>query len=200
MTGAAISIANWDRALSRICFIDVETTGLWDPAAPPILLEVAAVVTDRNLVEIGRYSALIRASENDLARTNPFVVSMHLQSGLWRDLKAGLGTDVSTAEEGLCRMLERTDPGDGRPVIWAGASPSALDRPLLRRAMPKFDGMFCHRLIDVSSLKLVLQNYSEAELRAGKPMHRALSDCFGAMEILRACKNHLAKIPCPAVA
>jgi oligoribonuclease len=185
--------------LGRLAFIDVESTGIWDPSAPPILLEVAVVITDRDLTELGRYSTVIRVEDlAALARANPFAVTMHMRSGLWDEVKAGEGQSLAEAEEGLCRMLRTTDLGDGRPVIWVGSSPAALDRPILYRDMPRFYRMFHHRSIDVSSLRLALQNYAGIRLARNEPEHRALADCFGALSHLRAYKERLSQLVCVA--
>jgi oligoribonuclease (3'-5' exoribonuclease) len=182
----------WDWSVGRLAFIDVESTGVWDPLDPPLLLEAAVVVTDRDLTELARYTVVIKTDPEDLAAANPFAVTMHLRSGLWQELQAGEGVPIPEAEVGLCRMLANTDWGDPRPVVWVGSSPAALDRPLIQRTMPSFYDMLHYRSIDVSSLRLVLQNYAGIKLERTEPQHRALSDAFGALDHLRAYKERLA--------
>lgn len=187
----------WDWSLGRLCFIDVESTGIWDPLDPPILLEVAVVVTDRDLTELGRYSTVIQVEDLSLlAKANPFAVTMHMRSGLWDEVKSGKGLPLDEAEADLCRMLRTTDLGDGRPVIWVGSSPAALDRPILYRDMPRFYRMFHHRSIDVSSLRLALQNYAGIRVARDEPEHRALADCFGALRHLSTYKERLSQLNC----
>lgn len=166
-----------------------------------MLLEVAVVVTDRDLTELGRYTTVIRAEDlAPLAKANPFAVTMHMKSGLWAEVKAGEGQPLAEAEEGLCRMLRTTDLGDGRPVVWVGSSPAALDRPIIYRDMPRFYRMFHHRSIDVSSLRLALQNYAGIRVARDEPEHRALADCFGALRHLRTYKDRLAQLAQPVCA
>jgi oligoribonuclease len=169
----------WDWSLGRLAWIDVDTTGTWDPDDPPLTLEVALIVTDGALNELGRYVAVVDYRDlSYLAKATPFVVDMHTKSGLWGDLQARSGTvALEQIERELCQLLETTkEPGDQRPVVWAGFSPGALDRPMIRRYMPTFHRMLHYRTLDVSTLKLYALNYFGVEIAQENPLHRAEQD------------------------
>jgi oligoribonuclease len=176
---------HWDWTLGRVAFLDFETTGIWDPADPPLILEAAMVVTDGALNELGRYSAVVDYEDQVyLERADPFVVEMHTKSGLWNDLKARRrAVELAKIEADLCATLEATyDENDGRPVVWAGFSPSALDRPLARHFMPAFYDMLHYRTIDVSTLKLYALNYHGVKIEKDDPTHRAEQDVEDTIE------------------
>jgi oligoribonuclease (3'-5' exoribonuclease) len=138
----------WDWSLGRLAFVDVETTGIWTRDDPPLTLEVAMIVTDGELNELSRYSAVVDYRDlSYLTKASPFVVDMHTKSGLWGDLRARLGTvPLEQIERDLCCLLEATkEPGDQRPVVWAGFSPGALDRPMIRHYMPALHSLFHYR-------------------------------------------------------
>ena len=115
------------------------------------------IVTDRALNELGRYSAVVDYPDQEyLARATPFVVDMHTKSGLWDELQRREGTlPLEEIERDLCQLVPDTSVVDGaldtRPVIWAGFSPSALDRPAIRHYMPTFHGLLHYRTLDIST-------------------------------------------------
>jgi oligoribonuclease len=169
----------WDWSLGRLAFVDVETTGIWTRDDPPLTLEVAMIVTDGELNELSRYSAVVDYRDlSYLTKASPFVVDMHTKSGLWGDLRARLGTvPLEQIERDLCCLLEATkEPGDQRPVVWAGFSPGALDRPMIRHYMPALHSLFHYRTLDVSTIKLYALNYFGVEIEQGDPAHRAEKD------------------------
>lgn len=65
-----------------LIFVDLETTGL-DPAKERIL-EIAVIVTDDSLVELGRYHRVFGvAREIPFKALEPVVQKMHVANGLW---------------------------------------------------------------------------------------------------------------------
>jgi oligoribonuclease len=186
----------WDWTMHRIAWLDVETDGLVRPGSPfPLLLEVALVLTDADLRELGRYNAVIRHPEKVLRASNPheIVVEMHEKSGLWEDLRGPGTVPVEEAEDAMLALLdehcgepgERQGPGgrDTRPVVWGGFSPSAIDRPVIRRYMPRFFKRIHHRNVDVSALKLAMKNWAGVEIPKEEACHRALPDTLESIKL-----------------
>jgi oligoribonuclease len=64
-------------------WIDLETTGL-NPEKDDIL-EIAVILTDRNLKTISKYHTLVAGA--DLDKLDPVVKAMHIKSGLAEDLE-----------------------------------------------------------------------------------------------------------------
>lgn len=184
----------WDWRLDRLCFLDVETTGVWsDPDVPfPLPLEVALIVTTANLRELGRESVVISWPKRDLDQAlDPFCRDMHSTSGLLEEVRGGTAVAVGAAEKILIRIMNRLTKDSSAPVIWAGSSPGALDRPVLREWMPELYAKLHHRTLDVSALKLALLNWGGAEPRRYEARHRAMSDCEDAVKLARRVKLHL---------
>lgn len=187
----------WNWSVGRIVWIDVETTGIWIPEAPPLILEVAAVVTDRDLNVLGEWASPLLYEEREwsAARPHEAAVSMHQKTGLW-DLvdPANNHPDrvrLADAEASLCQLLEATSvklgpEKDTRPVLWGGASPAALDRPIMRLNMPRFYGMIHYRTLDISCLRLAAINWGGDFDRGDfEASHRALEDCYQSIDFAR---------------
>lgn len=179
----------WDWTLGCLAHLDVETTGLVRPGQPlPLLLEVGVVLTDHDLKVLDCYEAVIRHDPEDLMRAlehNPVASEMHRSNGLWHALLEGPTIPLGEAEEGLLKVLHRNPDPQGYPVVWAGWSPAAIDRPLVSACMPRFYQRIHHRTLDLSSLKLALKNYAGVEHDSGNAVHRALPDAMAGVRRLR---------------
>lgn len=176
----------WDWSFGRLAWIDVETTNVWDAESPPFILEVACIVTDADLSELGRYSRVVDYQDlSYLRKAAPYAVDMHLKSGLWERVLHRQGTvPLQEIEHQLVKLV--TDSSDPRPVVWAGASPSALDRPVIRHHMPTFHSLLHYRTLDVSSLLLAAKNCGHSLPREiPSTEHRAESDAEEAIEAYR---------------
>lgn len=176
----------WDWSLGRICWVDIETTNVWDPSSPPLLLEIAVIVTNADLRELGRYSSVVDYQDMSYLRdASPYAVDMHTKSGLWQALSERRGTaSLEKIEQDLCQLLADTAT-DERPIVWAGASPSALDRPVVRHYMPTFTSMIHYRTIDISSFLLVAKSCGWTLPQRGETAHRAEKDAEEAIGFYR---------------
>jgi oligoribonuclease (3'-5' exoribonuclease) len=185
----------WDWSVERFCFLDVETTNVWGSTPAPYLLEAALIVTDGDLQELGRTSTVIRR-EPEFTRSiilgaHERARDMHTENGLFDELERGNGRRLRDAELLLIGLVAQCCRGVETPLVWAGASPGALDRPILRRDMPRLYGLFHYRTLDVSALKLALENWGKLDLERYDSRHRALSDCEAALDCARRIKTWL---------
>lgn len=194
----------WDWTMRLIAWLDAETSGLVRPDLPwPLLLEVALVVTDGDLRELGRYEAVIRHDEAalDALDPHPVVREMHEESGLWGALREPGTTPLDDAERAMIELVdacaEGLDPGDGkalvdtRPVVWGGFSPAAIDRPVIARYMPAYYQRIHHRSVDVSAIKLAMKNWGGVELPEADATHRALADTLDSIRLARSYRSLL---------
>jgi oligoribonuclease len=155
------------------------------------MLEVCLIVTDRALNELGRYSAVVDFGDlSFLSVLSPFVAEMHVKSGLLAALQDRAQTvPLEEIERELCQLLVDTAVVDGdldtRPIVWAGFSPSALDRPMVHHYMPTFYSKIHYRTIDVSSEKLTALNYFGVKLDREEVAHRAERDTEDTIEAFR---------------
>lgn len=158
---------------------DIETTGL-DPQRDRIL-EVAAVLTDKDLVSIKAWHRPVRAPFHVMSNLSEFIKDMHTKNGLLEDLQYGQPTFLSDVEDDLLAMIEGID----KPIL-AGAS-IQFDRAFTRHWMPMFESKLSHRMLDVSSLKMAFRDELEFDFwEGGKTAHRAMADVE---EAISACRT-----------
>ena len=164
-----------DRAAAdRIVWIDCEMTGL--DTVNDVLVEVACVVTDAQLNEIGPgFEVVIHAPQAKLDAMDPIVVSMHTESGLLPLIPNGV--TLSHAEESLFDYISTHAPEAGKSPL--GGSSVHMDRIFITRDMPKVASYLHYRIIDVSSIKEIVRRwyprvYFASPAKTGN--HRALGD------------------------
>lgn len=177
-----------------IVWTDVETTSFDE--RHHLLLEVALVITDDDLVERGSVSVVIRPPFGaDQARKmmDEYVLKMHTENGLLAELDGGVSLD--TAGDMLVDFVTRSFLAKECPVdegkvflskIPFAGSTVGFDRRWLRHHVPRLESML--RSIDVSSFTEVAKRWAplvyEARPKAGAA-HRALADARESIEYLR---------------
>lgn len=154
--------------------IDLETTGLH--AERDRILELACVVLDEHLVELGAFECRFACPSKILADMHEVPKAMHLDTGLiTRDPEtntlrvAGHVGDLHTVETTLLNVCASAPA----KLILLGSSVH-FDRAFLRRWMPLFECELHHRHLDASSVKLALGGDGWPE-RVGV-QHTAMSD------------------------
>lgn len=163
-----------DNASDRIVWIDCEMTGL--DTVNDYLVEVACVVTDGELNEIGPgFEMVITAPQERLDVMEPIVVNMHTESGLLPLIPEGVS--LETAHEALFDYVTTHVPEAGKAPL--GGSSVHVDRIFLERDMPKLNSYLHYRIIDVSSIKEIVRRwyprvYFASPKKTGN--HRALGD------------------------
>lgn len=170
-----MSTNSQDKAASdRIVWIDCEMTGL--DTVNDLLVEVACVVTDAELNEIGPgFEVVIQAPQEKLATMDPVVVSMHTESGLLPLIANGV--TLSHAHEALFDYISTHVPEAGKAPL--GGSSVHVDRIFIERDMPKVNAYLHYRIVDVSSIKEIVRRwyprvYFASPAKTGN--HRALGD------------------------
>lgn len=171
-----------EQVKAKYLWLDIETTGL-DPRMDQVL-EVAAIVTDENLNELGRWQGLGSLSDQGLSRlrANEFVRNMH---AAW--IGETIGRPLVPWDAGLL-LLIREHEWDGKPIL-AGASVH-FDRSFMPKMITE---LLHHRMLDVSALKMFreLRNLvPKAEVR-----HRAMADIEYTLSEARAIQARLREVP-----
>ena len=173
-----------------IVWLDMEMTGL-EPAKERII-EVATILTDGNLVEIGVGPDLVIHQADDvLAAMDDWNTKHHGASGLVARVKASTVTEAD-AEAQIIAFVDKHLTAAARPVL-AGNS-IHQDRRFIRRYMPQLDARLHYRMIDVSTVKeLVRRWYPDvADRRPAKnETHRALDDIRESIEELKFYRTHV---------
>lgn len=174
----------------NILWVDLEMTGL-EPGEDKIL-EVAAIVTDWNFIELATYESSVRVDDEVVAQRleNNAVFwdeNPEARDGLLAQNAAA--TKTATQVEGeLLALCDEWFSSDER-VLLAGNS-IHQDRRFIRAEWAKLDKRLHYRMLDVSAWKVVFEG--KYDKKFCKPEeHRALSDIRGSIMEL---KYYLSKV------
>ncbi len=173
---------------SNLIWIDLEMTGL--DTVNDRIIEVATIVTDKYLNELAEGPVFaIAQSQEIMDGMDEWNTRQHGESGLTKRVLAG-GMSLEEAEQGTLDFL----------ASWVdrGASPMCgnsvcQDRRFLAREMPVLESYFHYRNLDVSTLKILAQQWAP-EVAAGfakESRHRALSDIRDSIAELAWYRDHL---------
>jgi oligoribonuclease len=157
----------------NLIWIDLEMTGL--DTVNDTIIEIATIVTDKHLNELAEGPDLvIGQSQAAMDGMDEWNTRHHGDSGL---TKRVLESTTSSA------MAERQTIEFLSQWVAAGASPMCgnsicQDRRFMAREMPQLECYFHYRNLDVSTLKILAQQWAP-EVAAGfnkESEHRALAD------------------------
>ena len=167
----------------RIVWIDCEMTGL--SLAADALIEVAALVTDFELTQLGEgIDLVIKPPAKALEQMEEFVRNMHTSSGLLEELAAGI--TMTEAEEQVLAYVRQWAPDAATAPL--GGNTVGTDRGFLARDMPELESHLHYRVIDVSSIKELSRRwFPRAYFNSPKKDggHRALADIRESIAELR---------------
>jgi oligoribonuclease len=172
---------------TRLVWIDMEMTGL----RPEIdrIIEVAAVVTDANLVVLATSpSYAIHQPDSVLDAMDDWNRNTHGRSGLTARVRASRHSEA---------RVERELLGFLAPWVPAGRSPMCgnsigQDRRFMARYMPQLEAWFHYRNLDVSTVKELARRWAPAVARgfAKRSAHTALADILESVDELRYYREH----------
>jgi oligoribonuclease len=183
----------------KILWVDVETSGL-SPMFDT-LLEVAAVMTDRNLKTINEFSAVIAPPNFAPVLMADEVRKMHLRSGLIEDILLE-GQPLNEVEMAFRTFIwDSKGPSfGGEPIMPPLAGSSVhFDRNFLEWNFPWFTEEVSYRNIDVSTLKeLAKRWYPTITPWESTGIHRALADVRNSIAELMYYREVMLNVPEPA--
>lgn len=152
---------------TKLLWVDLEMTGL-EPSTDRIL-EVAAIVTDFNFKELGRYESAVNQNISVLNAMNDWCKETHNASGLVKRVMTAPSEQKVAADFANFIKKHFTEP-----AVLAGNS-IQQDRRFIRKWWPEVEALLHYRLMDVSSFKIIMQGKYELEFEK-KESHRALDD------------------------
>jgi oligoribonuclease len=166
----------------NLVWIDLEMTGL-EPHRH-VIIEIATIITDGDLNIIAEGPALaVHQSDEALAEMDAWCVENHGKSGLTKRVKEST-IDNAAAQAMTLEFIkehvgERSAPLAGNSV-WQ-------DRRFLEKYMPEIDAYLHYRIVDVSSIKELLNRWYPPSYLPSKKKntHRALDDILESIEELK---------------
>ncbi|MBP6218062.1 MAG: oligoribonuclease [Oligoflexales bacterium] len=172
--------------LQPILWLDLEMTGL-DPMKDRIL-EVASLVTDQELNLLAEGPHLILQQDPNLFHSmDDWNRNHHTQSGLWQ--KAITSTiQLAEAEEIFLTFIKKYFPkGKGclaGNTIWQ-------DRRFIMQHMKRVDSYLHHRMLDISSIKILCKSWYPKYSFKKKDAHRAQDDILESLHELKFYREHI---------
>jgi len=169
-----------------LAWVDLETTGL-DPRTDRVL-EIACIVTDINLSPVDEepfhsvvYYDPDHARHLRDAVADDYVRRMHDATDLWGKLPEG--TPIGALERNLLAYIRRHAP-QPRQARLAGNS-VRLDANFLDAALPQVAGHLHYRLLDVSGIAYLANEWAGVPYFDKQRTHSALDDIRESLAELR---------------
>lgn len=174
----------------NLVWMDLEMTGL-DPESDRIL-EIATIITDSHLeiVEEGPCIA-VHQPDDVLTRMDPWCVEHHGASGLTRRVKESKFS-AAEAEELTLNFIKEFCPEKVAPLC---GSSIHQDRRFLVRYMPRIHEYLHYRMIDVSTIKEMVQRWYPFDQRPSpkNKNHLAMEDVRDSLAELQFYRQHFFK-------
>jgi len=167
--------------------MDMEMTGL-DPDKE-VIIEVAAIVANNQHEELECLHRVVKQDSKYLEKMDAWNTHQHKKSGLSELVPKGVSQDQ--VEQELMALADKHFKGE--KIILAGNS-IYQDRLFIKKHMPKLEPLLHHRMLDVSSWKIIFTNMRIKYKKHNK--HRALDDVRESIKELKEYISHL-KTPSP---
>jgi oligoribonuclease len=177
------NIARKHQKPTTLVWLDLEMTGL--NTRTDLITEIAVIVTNYKLEELGRFEATIKYPEAKLREKlmlNSFWVKRpHQMQQMIDDCQKGMS--LTSAQNKIIKLISQHVDIESEAPILAGNSIHA-DKMFIDAKMKKLSNVLHYRLLDVTSYKVWLQGSKGIE-RKKKQAHRALSDVEESIDELK---------------
>jgi oligoribonuclease len=188
----------------KFVFLDLETTGL-DPDYD-VILEIGMVIVDSDLNLLATFSRVATwdsiTYDSKLNLYEPpfgvhkIVTDMHTENGLWEESYRST-KNLETCFENATFWIEQQVQVYTKDKLCLAGNTIGFDRMFLQASNPKFLDLFHHRSIDVSSHRVLYEEWvmnsgeNVEPMPVGNDLHRAVPDCLDSIEKLKFFKRKL---------
>jgi oligoribonuclease len=168
--------------LNRLCWLDMEMSGLMPDSDR--VLELALLVTDSDLNHLSEGKVIVVHQPNEvLDAMDGWNKSVHGKSGLIERVRAS-ALDEAKAETLAIEFLMQYVSAGNSPLC---GNSICQDRRFLARWMPRLEAFFHYRNLDVSTVKELVRRWKPEAMKGlvkqGK--HEALADILESIEELK---------------
>lgn len=153
--------------MEKLLWIDMEMTGL--EVEREVVIEIAAIVTDIQLKELGEYHAVVQQPKEFLDRMDDWNKQHHGSSGLTALVPNG--KEPSAVEEDLLKFVAQHFT---EPAVIAGNSISQ-DRLFINKYFQRLNNKLHYRMLDVTAWKIMMSERFGLK-HDKKNSHRAVDD------------------------
>lgn len=167
----------------RWVWFDLEMTGLNEELC--VIIQAAMIITDIELNEIASTEITIWQPQSQLLKMDPIVRKMHTKNGLLKLVRLS-PISVETAQFNLMNIL--TTHVNYQKGYLAGSS-IYTDRRFLAKYMPIIDNYLHYKVLDVSSIKLLMSAWGDIQIPKKFSQHLALADLKNSIEDLKFFKT-----------
>jgi oligoribonuclease len=176
---------------SNLIWVDMEMTGL-EPDTD-VVIEIASIVTDSNLNTLAEGPVIaLHQSDQRLAAMDEWNTTHHNRSGLVDRVRASEENEQSATEQTIA-FLQQWVPEGVSPMC---GNSICQDRRFMARHLPQLESYFHYRNLDVSTLKILMNNW-RPDLIAGikkTGAHLALDDIRESIEEMRYYRQHFLRL------
>ena len=173
---------------TNLIWIDLEMTGLCTQT--DLIIEIATIVTDKYLKELAEGPVLaIHQSPETMDGMDEWNTRQDGKSGLTDRV---LESDIDASEAEVATLVFLMECVDKVASPMCGNS-ICQDRRFLAREMPQLEAFFHYRNLDVSTLKILAQQWAPGVAKgfAKDSAHLALSDIRDSIEELAWYRDNL---------
>ena len=168
--------------LNRLCWLDMEMSGLLPDSDR--VLELALLVTDSDLNHLSEGRVIVVHQPNEvLDAMDGWNKSVHGKSGLIERVRVSV-LDEAKAETLAIEFLTQYVSAGNSPLC---GNSICQDRRFLARWMPRLEAFFHYRNLDVSTVKELVRRWKPEAMKGlvkqGK--HEALADILESIEELK---------------
>jgi oligoribonuclease len=176
---------------SNLIWVDLEMTGL-EPDTD-VVIEIASIVTDSDLNTLAEGPVIaLHQSDQYLAAMDEWNTTHHNRSGLVDRVRASRDNEQSATEQTIA-FLQQWVPEGVSPMC---GNSICQDRRFMARHLPQLETYFHYRNLDVSTLKILMNNW-RPDLVAGikkTGAHLALDDIRESIEEMRYYRQHFLRL------
>jgi oligoribonuclease len=150
-------------------WVDMEMSGL--AVEQCRILELAAIVTDKEFRELETYHAIVKQPQEVLDAMDDWCKENHGKSGLTAAVAKGL--PEAEVEKQMLELIARHFPAKERPILCGNSI--GQDRKFIDAYMPALAKRLHYRMLDVTSFKIIFGDRFQLKFEK-KGSHRALDD------------------------